>query len=92
MERLKENATEAELLEHVMTVLHDIGGSYYIRKRLQDDVLGISKHKLTSVLRKSLEAKTLTDEQIEKYALDTWEAVAMRLQEMRKEKTDGGKG
>ncbi len=67
--------TDQEIIDRLMNALHDIGGAYTARRALERN--------LTEPLRKSMTEKALTDEQIEKLALDTWEAVALALHDGR---------
>jgi hypothetical protein len=60
-----------DLLDQAMKALHDIAGAYAARKMLA--------RKLAPELRRRLEAKALSDEEIEKLALDVWEEIAKEL-------------
>jgi hypothetical protein len=77
---LKQTSVQG-ILEKVLDALHDVGGSFYVKRMLDNG-------KLTSVLRERLEKKVFTSEQIEEYVLSTWENAVMRLNELKKE----GKG
>lgn len=70
-----------ELLGHALDALHSIGGSYFARRAL----FGSHNEKprnLTEPLKKSMMEKAITDEQIESYTLEVWEAVVLRLHEL----------
>jgi len=67
-------ATDRDRLDRALEVLHGIGSAYFARKALE-------RPNLTAPLRESMRRKALTDEQIERLALDTWEAIAMELAE-----------
>jgi hypothetical protein len=66
------------LLQKALETLHDIGSAYQARRFLFG-THNEPPRKLTEPLRASMEKKALTDEQIEKLALDTWEEIAMVL-------------
>lgn len=77
-----EARNEHTLLSSVMNTIHSIAGAYFARRAL----FGTSKEpprKLTGPLKKSMQEKAFTDEQIEMLAMDVWEAVAIRLQELQ---------
>jgi hypothetical protein len=79
IKKLNETAKASlELLQKTLKLLHDIGGNYYARRALRQT-------NLTVPLRSSMRAKALTDEQIEKLCLDTWEEVVTELNRMAKE-------
>lgn len=58
-----------------LDTLHTIGGAYAARGFLKT-----KRMTMTQVLRESMEAKALSDEQIEKLALDTWESIVEEMQ------------
>ncbi len=59
--------------QRLLDLLHDIGGNYYARRALKQT-------NLTAPIRASMERKALTDEQIEKLCLDSWESVVLAMQ------------
>ncbi len=64
-------------LTRAMNALHDIGSAYDARRYLADADAGTRT--FTEPLRKSIRAKALTDDQIDKLAMDTWEELATEL-------------
>lgn len=83
--RIRDALGEVELLDAVLDVLHDIGGNYFCRRKVEE-------HKtkpMTMVLWESMKKKVISDEEIESLTLDVWEAVVLRLHELKKGKKDG---
>lgn len=88
LKKIQEAKNTAAILEEVMNALHDVGGTYFARKAVNADKARefgvIGGKRLTAPIRKSMEEKSLSDEQIEKYALDVWEAAAIRMSELER--------
>ena len=84
--QIREAKTHREILDKVMDALHDIGGSYFARRAIESDGKPVGPDgrvlHLTPVLRKSMEEKALTDQQIEDYSAEVWEAAAIRMHEL----------
>ena len=64
--------SEVQVKDLLMRVLHDIAGAYFARRALSGG------HTLTAPLRRSMERKAWTDEDIEYLCLELWEFVALR--------------
>lgn len=63
--------TDRELLDEALSALHDIGGAYSART--------FARATSVRAVRDALELQALTDEKIEKLALDTWARIATEL-------------
>lgn len=69
------------LLQKALDTLHDIGGAYLARRALLG-TYSEPPRKLTEPLRASMQSKALTDEAIEKLALETWEEIVTAIHEV----------
>jgi hypothetical protein len=63
--------TDRELLDEAMVALHTIGGAYKARELLPRTKLSLREATLADA--------ALSDAQIEKLALDTWERLATEI-------------
>jgi len=59
-------------IDEALDVLHDIGGNYYARRALKQT-------NLSAPIRASMQDRALTDEQIEKLCVDSWERIVLAL-------------